>query len=185
MGLLDQILGGAAGGASGQRPPLGRAGIGGSKGALIMALLPVVLRMLANRRRAAPAGTGAGMGAEVDGGFGGLPGGGGGTGGFGGMGGGLGGLLEQLSRRGFGQQAQSWVAAGPNEPLPREALDGVFGPQELSAIAKEVGADEEEVRDGLAEVLPEVVDKLTPNGQLPGQDELLNSIDEFERRLPQ
>lgn len=178
MGLLDQIFGGAAAVGPGQRPPLGRAGLGGGKGRLLMALLPIVLRMLANRRNAAAVNTpgGAGMGGGVGGGLGGVLG--------GAAGGGLGGLLEPLTRRGFGTQAQSWVATGPNEPLPREALDGVFQPQELTAIANEVGADEDEVREGLAEVLPEVVDKLTPNGQLPGQEELLNSIDEFERRLP-
>lgn len=179
MGLLDQILGGAAGGGFGGS----RASIGGGKGRLVMALLPMVLSMLANRRRSTTAGSG---GAGVDGGVG-MGGGMGdaGSGGLGGMlGGGLGGLLEQLTRRGFGKQAQSWVATGPNEPLPREALDGVFEPQELSALAAEAGVGEDEVREGLAEVLPEVVDKLTPNGQLPGQDELLASIDDFERRLP-
>ena len=199
MGLLDQILGGAAGGALGGRgSPFGRSGLGGGKAALVMALLPVVLRMLSNRQRGASSGHPGAGGPPVaaDGGTGGLGGvlgailGGGaagsatgGTGSISGMGG-LGGLLEQLTRRGFGPQAQSWVSTGPNQPLPREALDDLLGPQEVSAIARQAGVDEDQVRDGLAEVLPEVVDRLTPAGQVPGQQELLDSIDAFERSLP-
>jgi uncharacterized protein YidB (DUF937 family) len=68
--------------------------------------------------------------------------------------------------------------------MPREAVDGLLDPHEVSAIAAEAGVDEEDVREGLAEMLPEVVDHLTPEGRLPGQDELLASIDDFERRLP-
>ena len=155
-----------------------------------MVLLPVVLNMLANRRRAgAEGGMGMGMGRGMGGAGGGLGGGLGGLGGglggmLGGGGGGLGGLLDKLNQRGFGPQAQSWVATGPNEPMPREAVDGLLDPQEVSAIAAEAGVDEEDVREGLAEMLPEVVDHLTPEGRLPGQDELLASIDDFERRLP-
>jgi len=165
MGLLDQILGSAVGGALGRGSPFGRSSAGGGKGRLLMVLLPLVLQMLANRGRAAPPGAEAGP-REGGGGI-----------------GGLGGLLEQLTRRGFGGQAQSWVSTGPNEPLPHEAVDDLLAPQQLSAIAAEAGVGEEEVRAGLAEVLPEVVDRLTPAGQLPGQAELLASIDDFERRL--
>ncbi len=192
MGLLDQILGGAVGGALGRGSPFGRSSIGGGKGRLVMVLLPLVLQMLANRRRAAPAG-GAGapaaggrdVGRDVGGG-GGVGGGVGraGAGGVAGGGfGGLAGLIERLTRRGFGKQAQSWVSTGANDPMPREAVDDLFEPQQLSAIAAEAGVDEDEVRAGLAEVLPEVVDRLTPAGQVPGQDELLASIDDFEKRL--
>ena len=170
MGLLDQILGAAVGGALGRRSPLGRTSPGGGKARLVMLLLPVLLQVLANRRRGAGFGGGtvaAGRGGVLSGGF-----------------GGLGELLEQLTRRGFGKQAQSWVATGPNDPLPQPALDVVLEPQELSALAAEAGVGEDEAREVLAEVLPEVVDRLTPEGRLPGQDQLLASIDEFERRLP-
>ncbi|HZF80435.1 MAG TPA: YidB family protein, partial [Rubrivivax sp.] len=172
--------------------PFGRRSIGGGKGQLLMLLLPVVLNMLANRQRAGGdggvgmgggrsgrdggVGSGSGMGGGLGGGM------GGGLGGM--MGGGLGGLLEKLNQRGFGRQAQSWVGTGDNEPMPHDAVDGLLDPQEVAAIAAEAGVAEEDVRAGLAEMLPEVVDKLTPEGRLPGQDELLASIDEFGRRLP-
>lgn len=185
MGLLDQILGGLGGlgGASmGRSLPTGRAGGGRVNTRVLMALLPIVLQLLANRRRgASSAGFG---GAGLSGGLGGA-GGLGGLGGLGGMAGlgGLAGLLGQLSDHGYGPQAQSWVGTGANEPLPPQAWSQVFGPQELSAIASEAGVSEDEAREGLSELMPEVVDRFTPQGQLPGEDELRDSIDAFARQL--
>jgi uncharacterized protein YidB (DUF937 family) len=161
MGLLDQILGGMAG----RGAPMGRMG-GGGTGRIVMSLLPIVLNMLANRQRG-------GMGAR------------GGLGGLGGLAGagGLGALIAQMTQRGYGQQAQSWVSTGPNEPLPPQAVSEVFGQQELADIAAQAGLSEDETREGLSELLPEVVDRVTPEGRLPEQDQLLASIDDFERRL--
>jgi uncharacterized protein YidB (DUF937 family) len=164
MGLLDQILGGL-GGMSGRGAPTGRMG-GGGTSRIVMSLLPIVLSMLANRQRG-------GMGSR------------GGLGGLGGLAGagGLGALIAQMTQRGYGRQAQSWVSTGPNEPLPPQAVSEVFGQDELADIAAQAGLSEDETREGLSELLPEVVDRVTPEGRLPEQDQLLASIDDFERRL--
>lgn len=163
MGLLDQILGGL-GGMQGRGAPMGRTG-GGGTGRIVMSLLPIVLSMLANRQRG-----GRGMG---------------GLGGLGGLAGagGLGALIAQMTQRGYGSQAQSWVSTGPNEPLPPQAVSELFGQQELADIAAQAGLSEDETREGLAELLPEVVDRVTPEGRLPEEDQLLASIDDFERRI--
>ncbi|WP_066342411.1 YidB family protein [Azohydromonas lata] len=209
MGLLDQILGGLAGVNAGRNAPMGTGmntpmgggvGRGGVNPRVLMALLPIVLNLLANRRRGAGGGVGGLGGAGGMGGLGGvlgsvlgggrspMGGGLGGAGGLGGLGalaglGGLAGLLGQLSQQGYGQQAQSWVSAGPNEPLPPEAVSQLFDPQQLSEIAGEAGVSEDEARMGLSELLPEVVDRFTPQGQLPGEDDLRSSIDDFARQL--
>lgn len=214
MGLLDQILGGLAGANAGRNAPMGggmNAPMGGGMGRggvnprVLMALLPIVLNLLANRRRGAGGGMGGLGGAGGMGGLGGVLGSvlgggrspmggglgggmGGGLGGLGGLGamaglGGLAGLLGQLSQHGYGQQAQSWVSPGPNEPLPPEAVSQLFDQQQLAEIAGEAGVSEDEARMGLSELLPEVVDRFTPQGQLPGEDDLQNSIDDFVRRL--
>ena len=162
MGLLDQILGGLSGNVSGQSTMRGQAAGGGMGNALI-ALLPVVMSMLANRQ-------GGGMG------------GGSALGGMGGAGG-LGSLIEQMTRSGFGQQANSWVGTGANEPLPPDAWSDVLGSDRLAAIATQAGLSEEQTRTGLSDLMPEVVDRLTPGGQMPAVDQLLSSIDEYERRL--
>jgi uncharacterized protein YidB (DUF937 family) len=164
MGLLDQILGGLAGG----QPGPSRMGQT-SGGGMLMALLPVVLGMLANRQSA-------GMGNAA------LPG-MGGAGGMGGGIGGLGGLLEQLTRSGYGQQASSWVGTGTNEPLPPQAWSQVLEPGQLAAIASQAGLSEDDARSGLSELVPEVVDRLTPQGQLPPMDQLLASIDAYAQKL--
>lgn len=170
MGLLNDILGGFAGGALGRSSPQGQRG--GGLSPVLVALLPVVLRMLANRgasagARAAPDGLG-GLGGLLGGGL---------------LGGGLGGLLGQLAQSGYGQQAQSWVSTGPNEALPPQAIDEVFGQEQLAQIAAEAGVSEDEARDGLAQLLPEVVDDLTPEGQLPADQQLQASVEDFAGRL--
>jgi uncharacterized protein YidB (DUF937 family) len=197
MGLLDQILGGLGGANAGRNAPFGTGtgGVGrsGVNPRVLMALLPIVLNLLSNRRRSAGGLGGGGMGG-LGGVLGNVLGGGrgagtsAGMGGLGGLGalaglGGLAGLLGQLSQHGYGQQAQSWVSTGPNEPLPPEALSQVFDQQQLAEIAGEAGVSEDEARLGLSELLPEVVDRITPQGQLPGEDDLLNSIDDFARQL--
>src|SRR5207245_1480700 len=112
MGLLDQILGGLTGGMRGQgQAPTGQS-FGGGAGAM-MALLPIVLSMLSNRG----GGTGA-VAAPVMGGGGGMA--------------SLGGLLQQLTQSGYGQQADSWVGTGANEPLPPQAWSKVLPPEQLS-----------------------------------------------------
>lgn len=168
MGLLDQILDGLGGGAIG-RSPIGRTG-GGGAGRVLMSLLPVVLGMLANRRG------GGGLGRATGSGL------GGGLAGMAGAGG-LGALIEQFTQKGYGGKAESWVSTGPNEPLAPEALTDVFGANRLSEIAAQAGVSEEEARTGLSQLLPEVVDHFTPNGQMPDQEQLLSSIDDYERRM--
>lgn len=138
-----------------------------------MALLPVVLGMLANRG-AMGGGASSGAGAGPLGGLGGL----------GGMGG-LGALLERFQQSGYGDQVQSWVSTGENQPISPDALTQVFGANELSQIASQAGVSEDEARTGLSQLLPQMVDQLTPRGQVPESDQLLSSIDQFERELAQ
>ena len=133
MGLLTQILGGLAGNALGNND--GRRQ-GGGLSPVLMALLPVVLGMLTQR-------------GQQGGGAANAP-------------GGIGDLIGQLSRKGYGQQASSWVGTGTNEALPPQAIDDVFGQGELNRIADQAGVGYEEARSGLSELLPEVVDHFTP-----------------------
>ena len=172
MGLLDSILGGIAGNALGR----GRGGFGrgGGRSGLIMALLPIVLGMLRNRG-------GSGLGGR---------GGMGGMGGLGGLGalaglGGLGALLQQFQQKGYGDHVQSWIGTGENQPIPPDAVGQVFDSNELSQIASQAGVSEDEARAGLSELLPEVVDHFTPQGNVPDFDQLSASVDQFEQRIQQ
>ena len=88
------------------------------------------------------------------------------------MNGGLQKILDRLQQQGKGAKGQSWVSTGPNEPVDaadiREALDD----QELSRIAQELGVSEDEAAEAVAQVLPDVIDQATPQGELPANEEL-------------
>jgi len=184
MGILDDLLGGALGNVLGSAMGGGRQGpaaAGGGMGNVLAALLPVVLGMLANRQGGQQAGIGAGGTGGLGDVLGGLLGGSQATGSTG-MGG-LGQILEQFQRAGLGQQAASWVSTGQNMPVSPGAIGQVFDAETLSRIAREAGISEQEASTGLSQLLPEVVDRLTPSGQLPDLDQLSASVDAMRTRF--
>jgi len=85
---------------------------------------------------------------------------------------GLGGLLDRFRQGGQGKAADSWVGSGPNEPLSPGQVGNALGPNILKNLAERSGMSEEELLKQLSQVLPGVVDKLTPNGRLPTPSEL-------------
>jgi len=97
--------------------------------------------------------------------------------------GGLGGLLEQLQRTGFGEQADSWVSRGANKPISPDAMSEIFGKDGLESIARQAGISPDAASHGLSQLLPEVVDRMTPGGAVPDPDDLTKSVDDFARRL--
>ena len=139
MGLLDSVIGALAGGSGTQ----GSAAGGGGQGAL----LGIVLGMLTNRS-GGDAGAASGMS---------------GSGGIGG----LGDLLAKFQQAGLGDAAASWVGTGQNMPVSGEQVEGALGSDLLSQIARQIGLPQGEVAGHLSQMLPQVVDRLTPNGQLP------------------
>ena len=141
-----------------------------------MALMPIVLGMLANRGSRNTPGGGGGLGDML----GQVLGGGAGSGG---AAGGLGGLLQQLQRSGFGEQANSWVARGANKPISPDAMTQIFGHDGLEQISRQAGISQDEASRGLSQLLPEVVDRMTPDGDVPDANALSNSVDDFARRL--
>ena len=81
--------------------------------------------------------------------------------------GGIEGLLAKFTQRGYGQQAQSWISPGQNQPITPDILTQIFGRGQLSEIAQQNGMSEQEAAGGLAQALPEVVDEMTPHGRIP------------------
>jgi uncharacterized protein YidB (DUF937 family) len=89
--------------------------------------------------------------------------------------GGLQGMLGKFQQAGYGEQAQSWIGTGPNMPIDAGALSQIFGQGPLSQIAQQLGIPHEQVAGQLAQALPNVVDRMTPDGQIPeGHDDLVN-----------
>jgi len=92
--------------------------------------------------------------------------------GAGGLLGGLGGLLDKLQKGGLGNAANSWVGTGPNQPVSPGQLGSALGPNIIKTIAQRSGLSEDEITKQLSQVLPGVVDKLTPQGRVPTVAEL-------------
>ncbi|WP_131667776.1 YidB family protein [Psychrobacter pygoscelis] len=98
--------------------------------------------------------------------------------------GGLSGALGKLSSLGFGNQTQSWMSTqDANDNVDPNEIDKIFDHHEIMQIAQKTGADETEVRQGLAELLPEVVNQLTPNGDLATEQEANEEIEQIMGQL--
>ena len=92
--------------------------------------------------------------------------------GEGGLLGGLQGLLDKLRDAGQGATADSWVGSGQNKAIAPEDLGRAIGPQTIKAIADRAGMSEDELLRQLSVALPGVIDKLTPDGNVPRPDQI-------------
>jgi len=90
--------------------------------------------------------------------------------------GGIGNVLSSLSNSGLGAQAQSWIGAGENHSVDPQAMSQIFSPDQIAQVAAKVGVSPEEVQNGLATVLPHVINQLTPNGDTSNAGDANNEI---------
>ena len=81
--------------------------------------------------------------------------------------GGIGGLAQMFKSKGLGDIINGWISTGPNPPITRGQIHQALGPDHVDRIAKKMGVGPDEAADRLAAVLPDAVDHLTPDGQLP------------------
>jgi uncharacterized protein YidB (DUF937 family) len=80
-------------------------------------------------------------------------------------------LLARFQDAGQREKADSWVAAGSNQPLPETDLEAALGDETLAEIAAKTGLSRAELLRRLSTSLPEVVNRLTPQGRLPTASE--------------
>ena len=90
--------------------------------------------------------------------------------------GGLGDLVERFKQNGQGQAADSWVRKGPNQQLGPDQLEQAIGPDVLNTLSQQTGLSREELLSRLTRELPAAVDKFTPEGRLPTEDEAARLI---------
>ena len=84
--------------------------------------------------------------------------------------GGLSGLLQSFQQGGLGHLFQSWISTGQNLPITPEQLHNTLGSDWIARITQATGLPQGQVEQHLSEILPQIVNHLTPNGQLPQGD---------------
>ena len=85
----------------------------------------------------------------------------------GGLLGGLGSLIEKFQKGGQGPAMDSWISNGPNKPIQPGQLQNTLGNDTLSNLAAQAGISKDDLLAQLSQALPEIINKLTPNGRLP------------------
>ena len=97
--------------------------------------------------------------------------------------GGLGGLIQKFDNKGLGDVMSSWVSTGENQPISGEQLTSVFGNNMIQEIAQKLGISSADASSGLAALLPQVIDKLIPNGTVPEGDLLAQGLNVLKQKL--
>jgi uncharacterized protein YidB (DUF937 family) len=180
MGLLESVLGSVLnGGQSSQQAPQSPSlggGMGGGLGGIIGALAsnPQLMQVLMSLLSGGQGRAGA-------------QGGGGGGGGLGG----LGGLGAQFEQAGLGDVLGSWIGKGQNRPVSADQLGQVFGQDQLSELGAKLGMGGGELASELSQILPNLVDQMTPDGRVPeapaggaggNPNDLFGMLEAFQRR---
>jgi uncharacterized protein YidB (DUF937 family) len=96
----------------------------------------------------------------------------------GGLAGGLGGLVNKLQQGGLGDVVNSWVGSGQNKPVSPGQLGSALGPNIIKTLSQMTGISEDELTKQMSQVLPGVVNGLTPNGRLPTAAELTKMFEQ-------
>ena len=138
MGLLDSVLGSVMGG----QQSAGAAVAGGTGGGL-----GSLISMVANNPQLMQAVTGM---LSNDGGQ-----------------GGLGGLMAKFQQAGLGDVLGSWIGHGQNQPISGDQLSNVLGDDTMAGLAEKLGMSQSDAAGQLSNILPGLIDKLTPHGTAP------------------
>ncbi|MBM5572554.1 MULTISPECIES: YidB family protein [Deefgea] len=90
--------------------------------------------------------------------------------------GGVSGLLEKFQQGGLGEVAQSWVSSGENLPISAEQIESVLGSELVASVAEKFGVDPQAAAGQISTLLPQLIDGLTPNGEVEaGQQDLVGA----------
>ncbi len=90
--------------------------------------------------------------------------------------GGIAGLVQAFESKGLGNLVSSWVGTGPNLPVSANQITNVLGNDKIQEMAHKAGISPDVLSNGLSTILPQMVDHLTPNGQIPSAGGLLDQL---------
>ena len=95
--------------------------------------------------------------------------------------GGLSKILGGLKANGLSAQADSWVGTGANEPVSGKDIEQAAGREQIQQVAQQLGVSESQAAEVVAQALPEVVDKVSPEGKLPPEQDLDAAFDKLAK----
>jgi uncharacterized protein YidB (DUF937 family) len=90
------------------------------------------------------------------------------------------GMLQKLRESGLEEQVSSWIAKGQNMPVVGEQIKKALGNEKVAEIAGKLGITTEQAADDLAQTVPDVVDEVTPDGEVPTPEQ----VEERLERIP-
>ncbi|MBU1335104.1 MAG: DUF937 domain-containing protein [Alphaproteobacteria bacterium] len=86
--------------------------------------------------------------------------------------GGLGDLVDRFRQTGHGRQADSWINADEdNAPVDAADLEDTLGEETIAELTQKTGLSRAELLERLSKTLPDAVNRMTPNGRMPTEDE--------------
>ena len=97
--------------------------------------------------------------------------------------GGLQGLAESFKSGGMDDIINSWIGTGKNMPISPEEMLRALGNDRLRGFSERAGVPQEEISGGLANILPEIIDKLTPQGRIPDSSLLEEELKEMKKKI--
>ena len=92
--------------------------------------------------------------------------------GGGSLGAGLKDLLDRFRQNGQEDKVQSWVSTGANKPIAPTEIEQALGEERIKWLVEQTGMPRDQLLDGLSGELPQAIDKLTPDGRIPTDEEL-------------
>ena len=90
--------------------------------------------------------------------------------------GGLPGLVQSFHDKGMGGLVSSWVSTGPNPPISGDQVHQVLGSDQVKELAAKAGINPDVASTAIAQLLPSIVDKLTPNGSVPDHGNVMSMV---------
>lgn len=97
--------------------------------------------------------------------------------------GGLGGLVEMFKSKGLGDAVSSWISTGENQPVSNDQITSALGSNTIQEISQKLGISGTDASNGLAALLPQIIDKLTPDGSIPEGDLLEQGLSILKQKL--
>jgi uncharacterized protein YidB (DUF937 family) len=97
--------------------------------------------------------------------------------------GGINGLIQAFNEKGLGDHMSSWIGTGKNLPVSADQIRDALGSDRIKDLASKFNLGEQDISKSLADLLPQLIDKLTPDGSVPHQDMLSQGIDAIKKKL--